>query len=156
MILPEFNQQSNDDLSRLLFGGTLKVCTKEPVLNPDGTVYVFKTGARKGEIKLTNVQKDVILSGLGLDPIGEPNQKGIYKTNEGILQELLKQGENEVLSLILEIRGLNKLLGTYYRGLLELIEDDQCVRGQYQHVITVTGRTSMKSPNLQNISGNSE
>ncbi len=86
----DFNQNSLDDLSRLLFGGILKVKVQEPALNPDGTVYVFKTGQRKGEIKLVNVEKDVIISGLGLKPIGEANKKGIYKTNEGILSELLR------------------------------------------------------------------
>jgi DNA polymerase-1 len=62
-----------------------------------------------------------------------------------------KQDLKQILELILEIRGLEKLLSTYYEGIEDLIYPDGCVRTQYQHVDTGTGRLSSKRPNIQNV-----
>lgn len=56
----------------------------------------------------------------------------------------------EILELILEIRGLEKLISTYYQSTEEYIEEDQCVRANFLHVKTDTGRLSSTKPNLQN------
>lgn len=56
----------------------------------------------------------------------------------------------ETLELILEIRGLEKILTTYYEGIEDLIYPDGCVRTQFQHVDTRTGRLSSRNPNIQN------
>lgn len=165
--LPSFNSSgSSPHLSLLLFGGRLKVIVKEPELNPDGSFYTYKDGKRKGEVKLVNNTKYAIIKGLGFIPsvdwtmlrrntetgIREPTGK--YQTNEGVLKELLNQKcstyNREIIELILEKRGLDKLISTYYKGTLENIEEDSCVRAQFLHTSTGTFRTSCTKPNLQN------
>ena len=62
----------------------------------------------------------------------------------------MNKDSQRIINLILEIRGLEKLLSTYYYSTEEAIEDDNCVHSQFIHVLTATGRTSSKSINLQN------
>lgn len=91
--IKDFNYGSNDQLSLLLFGGEMKQIVKEPVLNPDGSYYTFKSGKREGEIKLQNVTKLDKIKGLNIKPkkAWETKKKGIYATNESVLQEILKE-----------------------------------------------------------------
>ena len=56
----------------------------------------------------------------------------------------------EILELLLERRGLTKLLSTYYQATEEMIEEDGMVRARFLHTKTSTFRTSCVGINLQN------
>ncbi len=137
-MLPTFNLNSNQHLSVLFFGGSLKV---EEVVN-DG-LY------KNGKIKTKKVKVDVKFPGLGLKPVKGSASKaeGFYSVNE---ENLLKI-DHPIAKAILEMRGLEKQISTYYTSIQELTYSiDECVHQNYQHVATATGRLSCKSPNAQN------
>lgn len=145
----DFNSQSPRHISVLLFGGSIKYKDREY----NGLI---KTGVNKGQIKYKVVEKDFNITGLGLIPDREleTKNKGVYQTDEEVLKRISKSDNKEaakICSLMLQIRGLNKQLGTYYNNTEELVQDnDSCVHQQLMQVKTDTGRTSAKSINSQN------
>lgn len=56
-----------------------------------------------------------------------------------------------LISDILEYRNLTKTAGTYVKGMLDRMDDDDRVRGDFLPHGTSTGRLSSANPNLQNI-----
>lgn len=75
---------------------------------------------------------------------------GQYKTDEEYLSSLTDK--HEVVSLILEYRGLKKLLSTYVDSLPELISKKTGrIHTSYNQTVAATGRLSSSNPNLQNI-----
>ncbi len=75
---------------------------------------------------------------------------GQYATGEDELQKL--KDKHEIINLILDYRGLAKLLSTYVRALPELINPKTGkIHTSYNQAVTATGRLSSTNPNLQNI-----
>ncbi len=75
---------------------------------------------------------------------------GQYITSEEILESL--RPKHPVIGLILEHRGLKKLLGTYIEALPQLINPRTGrVHTSFNQAVTATGRLSSSNPNLQNI-----
>lgn len=75
---------------------------------------------------------------------------GLYSTSEEVLVSL--KGKHEVINLILEYRGLKKLLSTYVDTLPELINKKTGkIHSSYNQTVAATGRLSSSNPNLQNI-----
>lgn len=75
---------------------------------------------------------------------------GLYSTSEEVLVSL--KGKHEVINLILEHRGLKKLLSTYVDTLPELINKKTGkIHSSYNQTVAATGRLSSSNPNLQNI-----
>lgn len=73
-----------------------------------------------------------------------------YKTDEDYLQSL--NGKHKAIDLILEYRGLKKLLSTYVSALPKLINSRTGrIHTSYNQAVTTTGRLSSTNPNLQNI-----
>ncbi len=73
-----------------------------------------------------------------------------YKTDEEYLSTL--SGKHPVVDMILEYRGLKKLLSTYVLALPRLIsERTGRIHSSYNQAVTTTGRLSSTNPNLQNI-----
>lgn len=73
-----------------------------------------------------------------------------YKTDEEYLLSL--RGKHEVVDMILEYRGVKKLLSTYVLAIPELINPQTGrVHTTYNQALTRTGRLSSTNPNLQNI-----
>ena len=147
--VPCFNWASNDHLSALLYGGTIV----EWKHIPDG---VFKTGARKGEIKFKKTAVEHKLP-RRYNPIrGSANAKeGTWSVDESYLRKL--QGGRELIDGILQVKAWKKLVSTYLLGLPKLHEemhqDEGFIHGQLVQVVAKTGRLASNSPNLQNISG---
>lgn len=140
-MLPEFSLTSNHHLSLLFFGGTLEV---KQVVN-DG-LY------KNGNIKKKTIKVPVKIKGLGLTPAAksETATKGIYSVNE----ERLLKIKHPIAQKILEMRGLEKQLNTYYASFAELVyPTDGCVHQNYQSCLTATGRSSCVRPNVQNQGG---
>ena len=75
---------------------------------------------------------------------------GQYVTSEDVLQQL--KNKHEIVSDILEHRGLSKLLGTYIDSLPQLINPRTGrIHTSFNQCVTATGRLSSSDPNLQNI-----
>ena len=83
-------------------------------------------------------------------PILEKTPKGQPSTGESVLQEL---AENyRFPAIILEYRGLTKLVTTYLESLPQKIHARTGrVHTSYNQAVTATGRLSSTDPNLQNI-----
>lgn len=74
------------------------------------------------------------------------------KSPRGTGEEILKQIDNPLCQLVLEKRGLEKLIGTYIDKLPECINPlDNRLHAHFNQVGTDTGRFSSSEPNLQNI-----
>ncbi len=146
------NFQSRDHLSCYLYGGT--IIDKVPM--PAG---VYKTGAKAGETKFKKVEFKHELPRL-LEPIkgSELEKEGYYATDEGTLRSIkCNKQARQRLDLILERSKSSKLIGTYYRGIPELIAEmewpSNTVHGQFNQCVAATGRLSSSKPNLQNFAG---
>jgi DNA polymerase I-like protein with 3'-5' exonuclease and polymerase domains len=79
-------------------------------------------------------------------------------TDEGTLRSIRCNREaRKRLDLVLERSKSTKLLGTYYRGLPELIQEhdwpDGWIHGSFNQCVAATGRLSSSKPNLQNFAG---
>jgi DNA polymerase-1 len=82
----------------------------------------------------------------------ELQKEGFYATDEGTLKKL--KGKKDIVALLLELAKLEKLNGTYYKGLVELRKKMHwpvgVLHGQFQQTSVATGRLSCVKPNLQN------
>ena len=142
------NFGSNDQLSAFLYGGVVVEESKEHV-------GFFKTGERKGEPKYKNIIIEHILPRL-YEPLkgSEMQKEGIFATDEGTLRKL--KGKKGVIQQILELSKLEKLNGTYYKGLVKLRKEmnweEGVLHGQFNQTTAQTGRLSSSRPNLQNFS----
>jgi DNA polymerase-1 len=87
---------------------------------------------------------------LKLDAKARKTKSGQYVTDEETLEAL--KNKHEVVPLILEYRGLKKLLSTYIDVLPTLIHRRTGrVHTSFNQTVTATGRLSSSNPNLQNI-----
>ena len=142
------NFGSNDHLSAFLYGGVVKEEGKEHV-------GFFKTGERKGQPKYKNIIIEHILPRL-YEPLkgSEMQKEGVFATDEGTLRKL--KGKKGVIQQILELSKLEKLNGTYYKGLVKLRKEmnweEGILHGQFNQTTAQTGRLSSSRPNLQNFS----
>lgn len=150
--LPEFNPSSNEQLSCLLYGGTIKVKRKE-------VIGLFKTGDRKGQAKEKWVEH-LINFDRRITPLkrSELDKEGLFSTDESTLKSLRGSTEaKELVRLILDRATLEKRLTTYYRGLVELRTSMNWpvdkLYGQLNQCVARTGRLSSSKPNLQNFDG---
>lgn len=140
------NFGSGDHLSAFLYGGIVKEDGKQPI-------GFFKTGERKGQPKYQNIVIEHILPRMYTPLKGsEMKKEGLYATNEGTLRKL--KGKKGPIQAILELSKLEKLNGTYYRGLVELRKEMNwekgLLHGNFNQTTAQTGRLSSSKPNLQN------
>jgi DNA polymerase I-like protein with 3'-5' exonuclease and polymerase domains len=125
------------------------------VVKEDGKEHIgfFKTGARAGQPKYKNIVIEHVLPRLYQPLKGSELQKeGFFATDEGTLRKL--KGKKETVNLLLELAKLEKLNGTYYKGLVKLREEMHwskgLLHGQFNQTTAATGRLSSNKPNLQN------
>jgi len=92
----------------------------------------------------------ILFEKLMLDPKAKKTKTKQYSTGEEILVNL--QDKHPIINMILEHRGLKKLLSTYVEALPKLInpETDK-IHSSFNQTIAATGRLSSTNPNLQNI-----
>lgn len=152
---------------------------KKELTDKFGNPLRYKSGKNKGKIKtkMYNIPdlkrgaktRNCILTFV-LPGVTEPKENwksnsapGYYSTGAEIMQELSDKGVS-IAKNITKLKGFVKDLGTYYQrstvtksgkeiktGMLTNIQEDGCVHGSLNHAVTVTGRLSSSSPNLQNI-----
>lgn len=140
------NFNSGDHLSAFLYGGVIQEEVREMVGH-------YKTGAKVGQPRYRIHVKEHVLPQLCKPLRGsELKKKGFYATNEDTLKKL--KGAKKYINWILELSKLDKLNGTYYKGLRKLREDMGWERGvlhgTLNQVSTRTGRLSAVKPNQQN------
>jgi DNA polymerase I-like protein with 3'-5' exonuclease and polymerase domains len=150
--IPEFNTESGDHLSALLYGGTITIPRKE-------VVGVYKTGDRKGQEKLGWKDYSFYMPRLVKPLVGsELKKEGYWATGADVLKSLKPKGEaKKIVDTILELAKLEKIVSTYYLGLPALREKMNwgvnMLHGNLNQCVARTGRLSSTKPNLQNISG---
>lgn len=109
---------------------------------------IYQTAGVPFNIDSPKQLAEVLFKRLGLKPvrIGKTGQS----TDAAVLDELADQ--HPVVKLILEYRTLSKLKNTYVDKLGTLINRKTGrVHASFNQTVTVTGRLSSSSPNLQNI-----
>ena len=93
---------------------------------------------------------ELVFERLNLDPRARKPKKGNWPADEKTLSEL--SDRSPVIGMILDYRGLRKLLGTYIEPLPACISGlDGRVHTTFNQALTATGRLSSSNPNLQNI-----
>jgi DNA polymerase I len=148
----DINWNSNDDLSCVLYGGTIV----NPYQVPDG---LYKTGARAGQPRYKRESKETTFPRL-VAPLKRSNlaKEGYWSTAEPILKQLKPNRIGKtVISFILDAARIEKLNGTYYKGIPKLAEkmgwEDEMIHGNFNQCVAVTSRLSSSKPNLQNVAG---
>lgn len=151
--IEEFNTESGDHLSCLIYGGTITIPRKE-------CIGVYKTGDKQGEPKYGWKDYSYTLPRL-FNPLpkSELKKPGYWTTGEDILRQLKSRDKpsKRVLEIVLTLAKLEKIVGTYYIGLPKLRQTmnwtENLLHGNLNQVTARTGRLSSTKPNLQNISG---
>lgn len=93
---------------------------------------------------------ELIFEKLKLDEKAKKTKTGQYSTSEEVLESL--RGKHEIVGLILDYRGIKKLLSTYVDALPALINSKSGkIHTSFNQAVTATGRLSSSNPNLQNI-----
>lgn len=106
-----------------------------------GTSFNIGSPAQVGE---------VLFGRLNIDPSAKKTKRGAWSTTEEILEKYART--QPIVRLILDIRGLKKLLATYIDALPQLINPRTGkIHTTFNQTVTATGRISSTNPNLQNI-----
>ena len=93
---------------------------------------------------------EALFGKMKIDPKPKMTKTKQYRTDEEYLQSLTDR--NPVIKMILEYRGIKKLLSTYIEALPLLVNSTTGrVHTSYNQAVTATGRLSSSNPNLQNI-----
>lgn len=93
---------------------------------------------------------EVLFERLKLDPKAKRTKRGAWSTTEEELNKYAKT--HPIVGIILEIRGLRKLLATYVDALPKLVDPRTGkIHTTFNQTVTATGRISSTNPNLQNI-----
>ena len=93
---------------------------------------------------------EVLFGRLEIDPSAKKTKRGAWSTTEEVLEKY--RSKHPIVDLILEIRGLRKLLATYVDALPKLINHvTGKIHTTFNQTVTATGRLSSANPNLQNI-----
>jgi DNA polymerase-1 len=93
---------------------------------------------------------EILFDRLQLDPKAKKTKTGQYSTSEDILEKI--RNKHPVVGMILDFRGLKKLLSTYIDALPLLVNPTTGkVHTSFNQTVAATGRLSSTNPNLQNI-----
>ena len=101
------------------------------------------------EFNINSVKQlgEVLFERLSL-PSGKKNKTG-YSTSVDVLEKLAPNFE--IARLVLEYRGVSKIISTYVNGLIDLTNEKGFVHPLYKQALTQTGRLSSVNPNIQNM-----
>ncbi|MDD3831883.1 MAG: DNA polymerase I [Clostridia bacterium] len=108
---------------------------------------VYQIAGERFNIASTQQLAVVLFDKLGL-PAMKKTKTG-YSTDSEVLDTL--KSMHPIVPLIIKIRQLSKLNGTYIVGMKQHIKSGNLIHTQYNQTLTSTGRLSSSEPNLQNI-----
>ena len=110
---------------------------------------IHEMAGEQFNINSTQQLGEVLFKKLKL-PAGKKTSTGKPSTSEDVLLKL--SNDYDIAKLLLEYRGLSKLLSTYVDALPKLIHPETGrIHTSFNQHIAATGRLSSSSPNLQNI-----
>lgn len=111
---------------------------------------IFEYAGERFNVNSPRQVGEILFIKLKIDPKAKASKQGGYSTSEEVLTKLINR--HPIVPLILEYRGLKKLLSTYINALPELINKQTGkIHTSFNQTVTVTGRLSSSNPNLQNI-----
>lgn len=145
---------SGDDISAVLYGGSVEESFNVPIGH-------FKSGLKKGEVRY---KKEVLVHQFPrlVTPLkdtetvkNKAGKKETWGVDVDVLNKLRASKEaKKIIKTILEYRGVEKLRSTYLQGWADMIEskgwDKDIIHGSLNTCVTITGRLSSDSPNMQN------
>lgn len=148
---PEFNCNSGDHLSCLLYGGTLIYKQHIPVGE-------YKTGQKVGHTRYKIFKQDIVHPRL-VEPLkgSELVKEGFWSTAEDILLQLKPKTKEhkQLIKDILRISELEKLQSTYFFGIPKLMDKkgwaNNIIHGKLNQTVAITSRLSATEPNQQNM-----
>lgn len=108
---------------------------------------IFKYADEEFNINSTKELGNVLFEKLNL-PKGKKTKTG-YSTSSDVLEKLVKY--HPIAQNLIEYRTLTKLMSTYVKGLIKVIEKDGRIHSCFKQTQTRTGRISSTDPNMQNI-----
>lgn len=142
------NFNSGDQLSAFLYGGTIVEEVREHI-------GFFKTGQKAGQPRYSVSVKEHILPRL-VNPLSgsEMKKEGLFSTAEDTLKKLKGPAARKYVGPLLELSKLDKLNGTYYKGVPNFNTQYHwpkgMIHGSFNQCATATCRLSSSKPNLQN------
>lgn len=111
---------------------------------------IYEMAGREFNVASPKQVGEVLFDEMGLQG-GKKTKTGAYSTSVDVLEKLSLEG-HEIVTKILESRGLSKLKSTYTDALQQQINPATGrVHTSYHMTGTSTGRLSSSDPNLQNI-----
>ena len=153
----EFNPNSDEQLSTILFGGMLKYTYDEVVNDEEGKPLKYKSGKKKGQIK-TKKAVGELPQPRRLDPerYGSVRGKKCYSVTDAVLSSIQEDTSVDpwlhvLCDLVQKVRSYKKEMSTYIDGYLSRVWHDGKLHPEYTTTTTETGRLSCRNPNLQNI-----
>ena len=112
--------------------------------------HIYELAGEQFNIASPKQVGDILFAKMKIVEKPKKTKKGQYVTSEEVLQQL--RSKHEIVGLILDHRGLKKLLGTYIDALPKLINPRTGhIHTSFNQTVTATGRLSSSDPNLQNI-----
>lgn len=138
------NVNSPSQLLAILYGGEWKTTERRALVDADGNLVKYKTGAKVGEQRY-----EIVDHKLKMKQLYTPRKS----TNAATLYDLQEEKPLNLIDLLLNYRNLSKQLTTYFIGMAEqVLPWTKCVHPSYNHNTARTGRLTCSKPNLQNIS----
>lgn len=110
-------------------------------------IQIYNLAGEQFNINSVKQLGEILFNKLGL-PTGKKGKTG-YSTASDVLEKLVK--DYPIAQLILDYRGIAKIISTYINGLLEVMNDKNFVHPLYKQALTMTGRLSSTEPNIQNM-----
>ncbi|HEX2934768.1 MAG TPA: DNA polymerase I [Bacteroidales bacterium] len=124
------------------------VVLREQILAIESKIYTL--AGVQFNISSPKQMGDILFERLKIDENVKLTKTKQYSTSEETLTQLISK--HEIIPLILEYRGLMKLLNTYVEALPRMINPRTGrIHTSYNQAIAATGRLSSVDPNLQNI-----
>ena len=111
---------------------------------------IYNISQQKFNISSPRQVGEILFDVLKLDEKAKRTKSGQYETSEAVLESL--RFKSPIIELILNFRGMKKLLNTYVDVLPSLVNPQTGhIHSSFNQAITATGRLSSSDPNLQNI-----
>lgn len=143
----EIHWNSPNEKSIVLYGGRIGRTIKVPIGH-------FKSGARIGEVKFKNVESFHDFPRL-VEPLKGRDGEEESSVAEDVLRSLKPtKYARKIIDLILERAKLEKMNGTYLKGLPKKLDEmgwGIVLHPSYNQCVAVTGRVASSNPNGQNI-----
>lgn len=111
---------------------------------------IYRQAGQEFNISSPKQLGEILFDKLKIDSNHKKTKSGQYSTSEQVLTKL--EDEHEIITKILDYRGLKKLLTTYAETLPTFIDPaTQKIHTHFNQAEAATGRLSSLNPNLQNI-----